>query len=328
MKTPPSGRSEAHERLRRLLLLVPFVARNPGLSVGEVAAAMGTSREQLLKELDLLTLVGRPPFQPDDFVDISVEDDRVFVHIEQRFSAPPRLTAAEGAALLAAAALLRPAPGDALSKALEKLERVLPPNAMDRSRDMRRRLDITVEGPPSLSELTRAIAERREVILTYFAASRGAAEQRRVRPEELFHHRGHWYLSAHCLSRGEPRLFRLDRVAAFEVTDVPFEAAPEPRPPLRPSTSARAPVRVRFAARAAASVRERFGDAVVEGAGGEVTVLVPGDAERWLTTWVLSFGADAIVVEPAWAVEAVARAARAALQAPADEPPAAPPTLT
>ena len=128
MTPAPTGRPEVHERLRRLLFLVPFVSKNPGLTVAEVATAMGISREQLLDELDLLTLVGRPPFQPDDFIDIYVEDDdRVLGSLDQRFLAPPRLTAAEGVALFAAAAILKPGAGDALSSALAKLEGVLPP---------------------------------------------------------------------------------------------------------------------------------------------------------------------------------------------------------
>jgi proteasome accessory factor C len=40
---------------------------------------------------------------------------------------------------------------------------------------------------------------------------------------------------------------------------------------------------------------------------------VVGDSERWLTQWVLSFGGEAEVLEPAWARAAVARAAEHAL---------------
>jgi proteasome accessory factor C len=42
-------------------------------------------------------------------------------------------------------------------------------------------------------------------------------------------------------------------------------------------------------------------------------VKVIGD-ERWLVQWILSFGGEAEVVEPAWAREAVSRAALAALE--------------
>lgn len=317
MSPAPVGRPEGHERLRRLLLLVPYVSRNPGRSVAEVARAMGVPREQLLEELDLLTLVGRPPFQPDDFIDIYVEDDRVYVHLDQRFFAPPRLTAAEGVALVAAAALLKPAAGDALASALAKLERVVPPQALDRYRDMSRRLDVTMEGPDSVAALSQAILERREVELEYFTASRGTTERRHVRPYELFNHRGQWYLSAHCLTRQGQRLFRLDRVASLTVTDTRY-AADEAPPPTRSLPTERAElVWVRFSARAAPYLRERFGHDVVEAGHGEVQVAVPGDSPRWLTQWVLSFGGDATVIEPPWAVTAVAAAARASLQPPA-----------
>jgi proteasome accessory factor C len=40
-------------------------------------------------------------------------------------------------------------------------------------------------------------------------------------------------------------------------------------------------------------------------------VRVPGDSERWLTQWVLSFGGDAWVHEPEWARAAVRAAAEA-----------------
>src|SRR6516225_7579243 len=142
--------ADVHGRLRRLLFLVPFVQRNPGITVDALAKALNVKREALLEELDLLTMVGRPPFQPDDFVDIYVEDDKVFVDLDQRFSAPPRLTAAEGVALAAAAELLRPAATDALTKALEKLEKVLPKDARERYRTMSRQLDVALEAPTGL----------------------------------------------------------------------------------------------------------------------------------------------------------------------------------
>jgi proteasome accessory factor C len=44
-----------------------------------------------------------------------------------------------------------------------------------------------------------------------------------------------------------------------------------------------------------------------------VEVRVAGE-ERWLVQWVLSFGGEAEVLEPAWAREAVSRAALRALE--------------
>jgi proteasome accessory factor C len=310
----PGGRAPLHERLRRLLFLVPYVSKNPGLPVDDVAAALGISKEALLEELDLLTLVGRPPFQPDDFIDIYVEDNKVYVDLDQRLSAPPRLTAAEGVALAAAAELLRPAGGGALDSALGRLEKVLPQGARARYREMARQLDLAVDAPPGLAQLSQAVVERREVDFDYFTAARGATERRSVQPHELFSHRGQWYLAAHCLSRGDRRLFRLDRIANLTVTERRFDEPQDgPAKHLPQPARARGPVRVRFSPTTAHYAAERFGGDARWVEGDRLEVTVPGDSERWLTSWVLSFGGEAEVVEPDWAREAVARAARASL---------------
>src|SRR6185295_2780516 len=159
--------SDVHERLRRLLLVVPYVSKNPGVSVDELARTLGTTREQLLKELDLLAMVGRPPFQPDDYIDIYVEDGRVYVDLDQRLAKPPRLTASEAVALAAAAEMLRPNEGDALHTALRKLEKVLPETSRARYREMARQIDADPRGSEELVALHRAISQRLEVEFEY-----------------------------------------------------------------------------------------------------------------------------------------------------------------
>ena len=303
-----------HERLRRLLILVPYVSKRQGITVEELARALNVSREHLLADLDLLTCVGRPPFNPDDYIDIYVENDRVYVDLDQRLSAPPRLTVGEASALAAAAELLRPGAGDALRGAVEKLERVLPPGAGERFREMYRKIDASLEGPNALAPLTQAIHGRYEVMFDYAAPGRGASEARRVHPLELLSHRGQWYLQAYCLTRQDERLFRVDRMQGVGVTNTPFlphagaRAAAVPNPARRD-----ADVRVRFSPLVAPYVRERFGEDARLMADGGVEVRVAGDNERWLTQWVLSFGGEAEVLEPASARAAVARAAKTAL---------------
>jgi len=305
--------SDVHERLRRLLFLVPYVSKHPGVSVEELAKALSLPTDSLLKELDLLTMIGRPPFQPDDYIDIYVENGRVYVDLDQRFSAPPRLTAAEAAALSAAAEFLRPASGGSLGTALSKLERVVPESARAQYRDMERKIDANVQGPTDLAPLSKAISDRREVTFEYFSQGRGTVEQRRGRPLELFTHRGQWYLHAYCCTRLDERLFRLDRSRNLAVTDVAFALSAAARPTMPNPASAEGQVRVRFSPTAAPYVRERFGSDVRALAGGGAEVNVAGDSERWLTQWILSFGGEAEVMEPAWARQAVARAAREGL---------------
>lgn len=312
--SPLDGPTEARGRLRRLLFLVPWVSKHQGRPVAEVAQALGVSVDELLEDLEFLTLVGRPPFMPDDYVDIYVEDGEVYVDLDQRLSAPPRLTAAEGVALAAAAGLLAPAASETLARAKEKLEQVLPAHAVESFREMGRRLDLALEAPSGFATASRAIAEYRVLAFDYFTSGRGETEARRVQPWVLLSHRGQWYLQGHCLTRQGERLFRLDRMANLALGDErftpPADVAPRGMPGADPSAEG---VRVRFEPAAAAQVRERFGDAAREVGGGRVEVTVPGDSVRWLTRWVLGFGGDAVVMAPEWARIAVVALARESL---------------
>jgi proteasome accessory factor C len=308
--------SDVHERLRRLLFLVPYVSKHQGITVDALAAGLGVAKEELLDELDLLTFVGRPPFQPDDFIDIYVENDQVYVDLDQRLSAPPRLTVSEAVALSAAASLLRPAAEGALASALAKLEKVLPAAVRERYRRMGQKIDAELGGAPvELAPVTTAIAEHRELELEYFSHGRNASEARSVKPLDLFSRDGQWYLYAYCNSRQDERLFRLDRAQNLRVTERSFAPMPGSRGAVpNPAAASRAEVRVRCSAAIAPYVRERFGSEARPLEDGGVEVRVAGDSERWLTQWVLSLGGEAEVIEPEWAREAVARAAAASLE--------------
>src|SRR5262249_26203583 len=84
------------ERRRRLLLIVAAAGRRPGIELAGLAGELGLEVEELRQDIDLLGLVGRPPFSPDDLIDISVDErDRVTVALDQSFSRPPQLTPLE-----------------------------------------------------------------------------------------------------------------------------------------------------------------------------------------------------------------------------------------
>jgi proteasome accessory factor C len=294
------AKADPRDRLRRVLFLVPYAVRHPGIPVKDLARRCGCTEKELLEDLDFLLGVGSPPFAPDDFLDLYVEGDRVYVALHQSFSRPPRFTESEAAALAAAAQALG---GEGRERAVKALRDSVP-------RDRRASFDelvgrIYAGAPPAkdsvLGRLQRAIAERRAVRLAYHSASRDAETDRIVHPYTLAQRFGHWYLYGHDPGRGKALAFRVDRIRDCAVTDQRFDPPGE-------AELARArlfseaegePPRVRVAPAAVAWAVARPGVRLVKREKGGAVVELPGASAEWATRFALSLGGDAEVIAPA-----------------------------
>ncbi|MEI6226187.1 MAG: WYL domain-containing protein [Deltaproteobacteria bacterium] len=296
---PP--KADARDRLRRVLFLVPYAVRHPGVPVRDLARRCGVSEKQILEDLDFLLGVGCPPFAPDDFLDLYVEGDRVHVALHQSFSRPPRFTESEAAALAAAARALG---GEGRERVVRALRDAVP---KDRRAIFEELLACIFAGSPPakdslLGRIEQAIAERRALRIRYFTATRGEESVRVVHPYTLAQRLGHWYLWGHDEGRGKALPFRLDRIRECAVDEKRFE------PPTDAelargrlfSEASGPPVKLRLGPLAAAWAlarpgqwrvlkRDRKGGAVVE---------VPGVSDEWATRFALSFGGDAEVLGP------------------------------
>src|SRR5207248_8270471 len=180
------------ERLRRLLLIVPAARRRPGVKLADLARDLGLDPQDLREDIDLLGLVGRPPFSPDDLIDITVDErDRVTVSLDQSFSRPPQLTPLEALALSAAAEEVAPA-DPAVHSALARLTGQLPPTARQLYAQLARRLVASTPAPRGarqiLAQLRSAAERHREVALEYDKEGRGAAGERMLRPQGVIDH--------------------------------------------------------------------------------------------------------------------------------------------
>ena len=308
-------RGTTSERLRRLFVLVPTVSQRPGIHLDELARALGCTREEVVEDLELMQLVGRPPFQPSEFVELAVEDDRVYLELDQRLKKPPHFTAAEASALTAAARLILPAATEVLGTALAKLDRALVAGVRSEVQQLGRVVDATPAAPPDAGLAAQAVRERRELRFDYYSPAHGALRRRAVEPIQVFSLRGLWYLKARCLEANEDRAFRLDRAADMELGERTFPPVEGRASALPPSPWGRGEVRVRFSPAVAAWVREQFGDdgvTVLPDGGAEVQLDV--DSEAWLVGWVLSFGGEAELLSPESVRRNIARAALASLE--------------
>lgn len=295
---PPAHKADARDRLRRVLFLVPYAVRHPGLPVRDLARKCGVSEKQLLDDLDFLLGVGCPPFAPDDFLDLYVERDRVYVALHQSFSRPPRFTESEAAALAAAAQALA---GEGAARVVRALRESVP-------RDRRPLFDELVNriyagSAPArdslLGRIHRGIAERRVLRLRYFAATRGAEGERTVRPWTLAQALGHWYLYGE--EAGQRKAFRLDRIKECALGEERFDPPPEAElQKARLFSEPRAAARVKLKRKAAAVALSRPGRyrVVKRTAGGGAVVELQAEGEDYATRFALSYGADAQMVSP------------------------------
>jgi proteasome accessory factor C len=212
-----AGRLE--QRLRRVLVLLPYAIRHPGVTVDELAERFGVAKREVLADLELAFVCGLPGYGPGDLIDVSIEDGHVYVGTADYFGAPLRLTPAEALSLYSAGQAVASLPGteeaDALRRGLAKLARALGIGGDDSGVALKLR-----PGPEAhLARLNEALRTGRRVRLEYLSASRGELTSRAVDPWTLVVAWGRSYLVGWDHLSGEERMFRSDRIKAVEVTE-------------------------------------------------------------------------------------------------------------
>lgn len=284
-------------RLQRLLAMVPWIAAHDGPAVDEICERFGLTPDELAADLEVVWLVGLPPYTPDALIDVVQEGDRVWIHYADVFASPQRLTPDQAVALLAAGASVLALPGadpaGALARGVQKLGAVL-------GVEGGQVLDVDLGGAPAevLEVLRTAVGERRRVHLDYYSYGRDTRTERDVDPYLIHAQDGSLYVLGHCHLAGEERRFRIDRIAAASLLDDTFDAVPtdlatevfqpdvdDPRITLRLAPPAR-------------WVAETYPvESVEEAGGGDLVVTLAVAAEPWLERLLLSLGPDAEVVE-------------------------------
>ena len=207
-------------RLRRILLLLPYAIKHPGVSIDELSAKFGVKKKDLLEDLNLVFMCGLPGYGPGDLIDVSLEEDRVYVRMADYFGQPFRLTPAEALALYAGASALAELPemeeADALRSALGKLARAI---GMDEEKGPGIEVRIKAAPHEHLETVQDALKAGRKIAMTYFSAARGVMTERTIEPWSLLAVEGHWYLVAGDDLSGDERFFRVDRIKEATILD-------------------------------------------------------------------------------------------------------------
>lgn len=320
----------AQQQVARLLSLLPYLLSHPNARLTEVAQLFGVSEQQILRDLNVLWFSGLPGLAMGDYIEVDMEtaegDGIINVSNADYLARPLRLGTDEALALVVALRTLAAMPGSydrgAIERAIGKLEQAAGA-AAERAAAVRVEVDGDAVAEVAATVRT-ALDEKRRLHLSYWVPGRDETTERDVDPMRLALADGRLYLEGWCRRAESERLFRLDRVAAIEILDIPAEVPPQARPRdlgagiFHPSPADElVTLQVSPAGRWVAEYYPC--ESVVECADGGLTVRLRVADRRWLRRLVLRLGGAARVVEPPDLAEVVVAEARVALAAYDDD---------
>ena len=297
-------RLTAEAQLDRILHILPLAGREGGASYDELAESLGVSRDQVVRDVEEVT--AREYYHPagsGNDVRIGLVQEKVTVWAPGQFQRPVRFTLREAAALHLGLRLLSAERDDpALQEALREMEERIAwaiPEGIDEQ--------VAIAGDPRGSDAVRALVvraakERRRCRIDYLKPDAPEPDNREMDPYAVAYSDGTWYVVGFCHERGEPRIFRIDRIMEAELREESFEVSADFEVAdylsrgrvFRAEEEAEVPVR--YGPRIARWLLERGEGEADEDGSVVVThaVVDPG----WLVRHVLQYGPDAEVLEP------------------------------
>ena len=306
----------ATERLRRLLIILPWLMEQGEVPVEEAARRFSIGVDDLIRDLELVSMCGLPPYV-DEMVDVFIDEGMIFVGVPRLFTRPLRLSEVEAFELLAAgrAAMQLPGadPDGALARGLRKI-------AVGLGEDDTGLLVVNPT-PPVVQALTDAVENGHRVEVRYQSSTSAEPALRQIEPFVVFSSQGNWYVHAHDVGSGGLRTFRVDRIESLSVVgnaeNEPPSSMPEPGRWFADVDIERVTLRIGPRGK---WVYERYpvDEVSVADAGGWVTVRLAVTSQQWLARLLLRLGDSVEVVEPSTMKSVRAEAAAQVLRRYAD----------
>ncbi len=204
---------------------------------------------------------------------------------------------------------------DALESLFQKVKTTLPPGSLAYLDRMEQVLHVGLKPYKEygrfreiINQVHEAAHRKRRIEILYFALSQGRKTRRKVDPYRIWFFNGTFYLIGFCHLRGEMRIFALDRIRMVRQTEEAFVMPEDFRLEdfLRASFGVyRGPthrVKIHFSPRAAGFVREKIwheGQRIEELRDGSLLFEVEVAGTEEIKAWILGWGAQAEVLEPA-----------------------------
>ena len=201
-------------RAIRLLDLVPYIVAHPGISITELAKEFSISRDEVLKDLNLLFLCGLPGYTPLELIDISFDEESVVIRDPQNLAAPRNLNESEALiARIALAALEESTPKTSAAylqiialreKIAKAFSSSIPASAITFTLDKERAM---------LEAIESAIKQELDLEMTYNNVTKDSSSRRSITPISIIAEDKRTLVSAYCHSAKALRTFNLAQIS-------------------------------------------------------------------------------------------------------------------
>ena len=157
--------------------------------------------------------------------------------------------------------------------------------------------------------LKSAVIHQKCVKITY-ANSCGVTSDRIIQPLKMSYKSMAWYLKAYCTKKQDYRIFKLTRIIDFEILADDFCRSSFPESDETPGQACDIIV-LRFPKNMSYRVYDEFDNTqVCRKENGDLIVSARMPRDEWLTGYLLSFGTQAEIIEPAYLKDIVAEQAK------------------
>lgn len=207
-------------RAIRLLDLVPYIVAHPGISITELAKEFSISRDEVLKDLNLLFLCGLPGYTPLELIDISFDEESVVIRDPQNLAAPRNLNESEALiARIALAALEESTPKTSAAypqiialreKIAKAFSSSIPGSAITFTLDKER---------ATLEAIEIAIKQELDLEMIYNNVTKDSSSRRSITPISIIAEDKRTLVNAYCHSAKALRTFNLSQISEISTKE-------------------------------------------------------------------------------------------------------------
>lgn len=299
--------------VRQWKILRILQASKQGVSVADMSEKVQHSKRGIYRDLSTLLSSGFPIYSE------KTDNGTVWKHLDVNkfnFTLPISLT--ELMALHLGKDVLRVFQGTVFYESMvsffDKVKSALPPNAGEYLAELSRTINAGFSSFKNydavrdvINNISDAATGQNRVEIVYVAASTKLETVRKVDPYYIWVMDARLYLIGHCHLRNSARTFAMDRIRKVTVLSEKFErrtdscVVDQKESAFRVMSGEPETVRIRISSSAAYTVRERQWHAsqqTRELKNGSVIVTFKVPINYEIISWILGYGAGALVIEP------------------------------